>query len=231
MIEARFLIVLVAGWTIFRTLVRIFGYQKPKIGMFDLIFLLVGCFIVIYLTRTLVFVAIPIFFSVLNLIFRKYSFKKQQRSTLTYVDDVLMTMRAGYSIDSAIKICANQNANTMNSTNGQLATDPEFLKIVAFCHQSPTMSFKILSTFQKTLRLKEKLYLKQQNLSLQAKAQSIVSVLVFLLLMTTQFKLNPDFSTFLTKPLGRFLFVASILWLFVGVRLVFKFSQPKELNL
>lgn len=116
-------------------------------------------------------------------------------------------------------------------TNGQNYEHKEFQKIFSFCRKNPSQSFKILSSLRKTLRLKAVLAQKQSSVSLQAKAQAVVSAILYAGLLVAQAFLNPDFGNFIGSTGGRAMLAFSAILAASGIALVFRLSLPGEMSI
>jgi hypothetical protein len=213
----------------------------------ELIFSATVIFWTIYFLRTLpFFIYTPTLLAFAALLYGRISkIKTEEIDLIKLIDEILMTMQAGLSFESAAReICSTKSAwnriflsaeqlteekNTM--TNGQNHNSGEIIKVFSFCRLNPTLSYKILVSLRQTLRLREKLRRKQSAITLQSRAQALVSLTLFVVLAISQWFMNPDFQVFLSSTSGRFLFIFSSALTGSGVYSVLKLSRPKELAL
>lgn len=149
-----------------------------------------------------------------------------------FLDQILMNMRAGMSFERA-QMHLNPPRGPWEKwisppTNDQ---ETEIVTVLRACGENSSQTFKILSSFRHSLHLQMRLYQKQNAMTLQARAQAGVSVVLFVVLFLAQALMQPDFLVFLNSSGGKLALVTSVLFVSGGVRWVFWLSRPRELEL
>lgn len=160
------------------------------------------------------------------------------------LDGLLMHMKAGYSLENALAASGNDNVvlkklflaiENENHLREAVTYDQslghEMAKILGFCRKNPSQSYKILEFWRQSSRLRTKLHRKQEAITLQAKAQAIVCVILFAGLLAAQSLLNPEFPRYLESPFGKLTSVVSAVLVAFGVFKVFQMARPKELKI
>jgi len=168
------------------------------------------------------------------------SLKNTSQTRIEFVEQLLMTIKTGKSYESAAHemsfannlwkkwIQQSENASTYDQLGQK---NNEIVQILTFCRKYSSQSYHLLSFFRKTIRQRARLEQKQALMTLQAKAQAIISGLIFAVLVLTQWSINPDFSIFLTTTMGRLVFVACFTFVGLGIGIVFQLSKPREVEL
>ena len=140
-------------------------------------------------------------------------------------DNLMMSMRAGMSLETALWDFSR------GRTNGQTNSWIEASEVFDHCLIHPSQSYKLLESFRQTLRMRSKLHRKHSMVSLQAKAQGLVSALLFGLLFLFQLLAVPEFRVFLKLSVGRLVVLMCFVSVFLGLRFIFKMGQPGEFQL
>jgi hypothetical protein len=224
-----------------RTIFRLSGHKKhSRIQNFDVFcsaFLLMSVF---YATKLKFFLFTSVFFLIYAVIPALKRISEPEYDYISdFLDQTIMNMRSGMSFELAkthltptngpwVKWISLSNLPQLTSTNGQ---ELEIISILRVCRAHSSQIFKILSCMRTSIRLQRRLHRKQQAMTLQAKAQAIVSIVIFLCIFTAQFFLQPEFLNFLRTSGGKLTVACSILLLSIGVRWVFWLSRPRDLTL
>jgi Flp pilus assembly protein TadB len=238
----------VLSCSVVRIFVRTIGREKnAKLKQKRIFFVLISVPCATFLIgRAQFYFFVPAISVALVAIFER--FKKNRRELLDLspmLEEIIMTMQTGVSFEPAAReICAKNGAwnrifhlsesekgQKIPMTNGQNDMSEELLKIFTFCRINPSLAYKNLNSLRQTLRLRAQLQQKQTVLTLQARAQAIVSSLLFIILCGVQWIMNPDFQVFIISNTGRWLFLFSVALTAAGIALVFRIALPKELSL
>jgi Flp pilus assembly protein TadB len=161
------------------------------------------------------------------------------------IDEIILIMQTGVSYESAIfQISQRSRAGddffsfleSERHQNGKKieisgVDRVEIAKILRFCRENSSLSFKMLLSLRHVLRLRRRLHHKQRSITLQARAQAVVSAAIFVVLVCAQWKINPEFQRFMASMAGRLVFCASTLLVGVGLYLVLALSRPEEMHL
>jgi hypothetical protein len=203
----RALIIFCTFIFVIRTVSGAFFRTTPlKIQIFDVFGSVVLCFCSFIITKRKIFVFGAIMCA-LNATYIFIKSKKREGKTTPqeFIDHILMSMRVGFSIESALRQLSEQNlvwkswileSDNIQTSPSTKFEDAELINLLRYCRKSPSQSFTILDVYRKTLRLKTQLQEKHHAISLQAKAQAVVSGSIFIVVFGAQWFMQPDFKSF-----------------------------------
>jgi hypothetical protein len=165
----------------------------------------------------------------LTRIFSNYDPLQEQ---LDFVEQLLLTMKTGKSYESAaLEVVQSDDLWKKWHRQSENPNQEELICILGHCRKHSSQSYSLLTSFRKTLRQRLRLHEKQKLMTLQAKAQALVSSLIFVALTLSQWLINPDFRGFLSSAGGRLIFSLCFSLVFAGVVIVFNMSRPQEVVL
>lgn len=238
MFVIRFFVISSTTLFTIRTFCLLFGKNFDQKSWRTPVFL--SCFLNLcsfFATKNKIFVA----FLILTAIFAPYLHfsniaRPLEEEIEIFIDHVIMSMRGGLSLESIFL-----ELNTLQPkwkiffvdgrTNGQSSAIKDVVNLFAYCRKHPTQSCGVLESFRTTLRLRSQLQRKHKMISLQAKAQAMVSLLLFLVIFVFQWASVPEFKDFLNFSIGRLLITLSFLLVGLGIGWIFKMGKPGELHL
>lgn len=156
-----------------------------------------------------------------------------------FVDEVILTMQSGQSLEGSLRKIAEERKeffkflqlSESSQSKDVPISDISFVKMLVFCRKNNSLSFKVLKFYREIEKLRERLLTKEKNISMQAKAQAIISGFLYAGIFAAQYSWNPDFSKALSSSEGKLIVVFSFCLLAAGLWLVFKMSKTKELEL
>ncbi len=210
-----------------RTLLDVFGHRKLKIAQmkWQILSLILG-FLALAMIKWQILILFVFEIAVPVIITIKKRGRKIKYDKILFVDELILNMKAGISFETSY-------ATAVQSTNGWEKfekSDAKMSQLTSFCRKNSSLSFKALSFFRETEKLRQKLHTKQETVSLQAKAQAIVSVFLYLVIFLAQWAWNADFKMIFQFSGGRLIFFFSLLLMAIGIFLVFKMAQTKDLE-
>jgi Flp pilus assembly protein TadB len=241
MIWIRILLITLAIFFGSRTFFRVFGQKNESVDQkFDIFCSMILSFCTFFATQTKFFVILGIVETIFLFprVFQRQ--KNKKNNTITdFLDQILMTMSAGMSFESALKNVSRSDhqwekwisfakMSQLPQTNDQ---EKEIIETLRACSAKPTQTYKIMSSLRQSLRLRARLQEKQAAITLQSRAQAIVSILLYAMVVGAQLFLQKDFLTFLKAALGKITLIISLCLVGGGVKWVFWLSVPKELEL
>jgi hypothetical protein len=102
--------------------------------------------------------------------------------------------------------------------------------LLAYCKHYPSQALVVLRAFKQALELRQKIKMKAQALSVQAKAQAFVSGGIYMCLLSFQF-FNSETRAFFFTQTGRLCTLISLILFFAGTYIIKKRSYPRGVDL
>jgi len=168
-----------------------------------------------------------------HICFRKYF--RRSDLTQTELEDILgtliLTLQSGRSFENAVQDLLSDHTQLSAQLESKGTHATEMVQILNQCRQKPAQSLKILSCYRNFQRLRSRFTQKASSASLQAKAQGVVSAVIYLVIFVFQFWVNDDFRVFFATSFGRGLIILSLILLGGGMFWVFRMSKLREFRL
>jgi len=185
-------------------------------------------FVAFFATKAAIFAAFFVTIVVLTAQMLLRERKKRSGDEIEiFVDHLIMSMRAGISFEMALRESVQGHPHRLILFNNHHT----YGQLLAHCRDNPSQSYKLLEVFRQTTRLRNKLHAKHRTLSLQAKAQGLIGVALFIVIFVFQWLMIPDFRNFLRASSGRFVVILCAFLIFLGTRWIFKIGKPPEFQL
>jgi hypothetical protein len=200
----------------------------------------IGCFLNIcsfFATKNKIFVFLMLIIGVLAAIYCiKRNTKPIEEQIEGFFDHLIMSMRSGMSLESVLLDLEAFDPYWKLffadcRTNDQPEIAKEITNVLKFCRARPTQSCGIIEKFRHSLRLRSKLNRKHRMISLQSKAQALVSLFLFVVIMIFQFFSVPEFRDFLKHSEGKLTLAFSVALMLLGIAWIFKIGSPGDFQI
>jgi hypothetical protein len=151
--------------------------------------------------------------------------------------EIILIMHTGTSFEGAMVLVGQRSqeaADLLKALDGDdfaRSDHSEVVKVLRFCRENSSVSYRLLHSLRQVLRLRRRLHGRQRSITLQARAQAIVSGAIYVLLLFTQWQLNPEFQKYMATRDGRMGLSASFLLVAAGLFVVTELARPGEMEI
>jgi hypothetical protein len=241
MMCVQLLVLLTSNVLILCSSFELFGQLNTNLRRKRQLLSLLLLFIVIIMIKKSFLLVLLGEMAVLKVILKKKSCQKDAKhdwNELFLAEELILTIKTGISLENALRKLSERDfryqillSNTDSASTNDLKDTSKLVSLIKFARKNSSVSLKALIFFRESEKLRKKLQSKQKNITLQAKAQAVVSIFIYLALLIAQFLMSADFQKWIFSTSGRFVFILSAGLLAMGVFCVFKMAEVKELEL
>jgi hypothetical protein len=144
-------------------------------------------------------------------------------------------MSSGYSFDTSMKKIVGERREfaefSPEKSNSVPADEQSFEKMLKFCWKNSSLAYKVLKFYRDIEKLRQKLVNQEKTISLQAKAQAVICLCLYLVIFLAQWVWNPDLQRVLHSFQGKCILLFSLLLLVTGLWFVFRLSKTKSMEI